>query len=59
MATSQLDPPDWYKSLQDTVVAESILARIVAGAEIHRPRRAENETTPRKDGGRLSERLGL
>lgn len=32
--TSQFDPPDWYKSLQDAVIAESILNRIVAGAEI-------------------------
>ena len=34
LVTSQFDPPDWYKSLQDAVIAESILNRIVAGAEI-------------------------
>jgi len=32
--TSQFDPPDWYKSLQDAVIAESILNRIVGAAEI-------------------------
>ncbi len=32
--TSQFDPPDWYKSLQDAVIAESILNRIVANAEL-------------------------
>ncbi|BBY56087.1 hypothetical protein MKOR_33380 [Mycolicibacillus koreensis] len=34
LVTSQFDPPDWYKSLQDAVIAESILNRIVAAAEI-------------------------
>ena len=37
LVTSQFDPPDWYKSLQDAVIAESILNRIVAGAEIIAP----------------------
>ncbi|MBA4504774.1 ATP-binding protein, partial [Corynebacterium sanguinis] len=32
--TSQFEPQDWYKSLHDAVIAESILNRIVAGAEI-------------------------
>nr|WP_268968396.1 ATP-binding protein [Tomitella gaofuii] len=34
LVTSQFDPPDWYKSLQDAVIAESILNRIVANAEL-------------------------
>ena len=34
LVTSQFDPPDWYKSLQDAVIAESILNRIVGAAEI-------------------------
>ncbi len=34
VVTSQFDPEDWYKSLHDAVIAESILNRIVAGAEI-------------------------
>lgn len=32
--TSQFDPEDWYKSLHDAVIAESILNRIVSNAEI-------------------------
>lgn len=32
--TSQFDPEDWYKSLHDAVIAESILNRIISGAEI-------------------------
>lgn len=31
---SQFDPQDWYKSLHDPVLAESILNRIVSTAEI-------------------------
>lgn len=34
VVTSQFDPEDWYKSLHDAVIAESILNRIVANAEI-------------------------
>ena len=34
LVTSQFEPQDWYKSLHDAVIAESILNRIVAGAEI-------------------------
>jgi len=34
LVTPQSDPSDWYKSRQNMVVAESILNRIVAGAEI-------------------------
>ena len=34
MVTSQFDPEDWYKSLHDAVIAESILNRIVSNAEI-------------------------
>src|SRR5699024_3685863 len=29
LVTSQFDPPDWYKTLNDAVIAESILIRIV------------------------------
>lgn len=32
--TSQFDPEDWYKSLHDAVIAESILNRIISNAEI-------------------------
>lgn len=32
--TSQFDPQDWYKSLHDAVIAESILNRIVSNAEL-------------------------
>ena len=32
--TSQFDPEDWYESLHDAVIAESILKRIVSNAEI-------------------------
>jgi hypothetical protein len=35
LVTSQFDLPDWYKSLQDAVIAESILDRIVAGVEVN------------------------
>jgi len=34
VVTSQFDPEDWYKSLHDAVIAESILNRIVSSAEI-------------------------
>ena len=34
LVTSQFDPPDWYKTLHDAVIAESILNRIVTSAEI-------------------------
>ncbi|MGK0742135.1 ATP-binding protein [Leucobacter sp. Z1108] len=34
VVTSQFDPEDWYKSLHDAVIAESILYRIVSNAEI-------------------------
>ncbi|MEV4902870.1 ATP-binding protein [Citricoccus sp. NPDC055426] len=34
MVTSQFDPEDWYKSLHDAVIAESILNRIVSNSEI-------------------------
>lgn len=34
MVTSQFDPEDWYKSLHDAVVAESILNRIVSTSEL-------------------------
>ncbi|MBP1325041.1 DNA replication protein DnaC [Leucobacter exalbidus] len=34
VVTSQFDPEDWYKSLHDAVIAESILNRIVSNAEI-------------------------
>lgn len=34
LVTSQFDPQDWYKSLRDAVIAESILNRIVSAAEI-------------------------
>lgn len=34
MVTSQFDPDDWYRSLHDAVIAESILNRIVANAEL-------------------------
>lgn len=32
--TSQFDPEDWYKSLHDAVIAESILNRLVSKSEI-------------------------
>ena len=32
--TSQFDPEDWYKSLHDAVIAESILSRLVSVSEI-------------------------
>lgn len=34
VVTSQFDPEDWYKSLHDAVIAESILNRIVSNAEL-------------------------
>lgn len=34
LVTSQFEPKDWYKSLGDAVIAESILNRIIGGAEI-------------------------
>ncbi|MDO5745849.1 MAG: ATP-binding protein [Micrococcaceae bacterium] len=34
VVSSQFDPEDWYKSLHDTVIAESILNRIVSTSEI-------------------------
>lgn len=34
MVTSQFDPEDWYRSLHDAVVAESILNRIISSAEL-------------------------
>ena len=34
VVTSQFDPEDWYKSLHDAVVAESILNRIVSTSEL-------------------------
>ena len=34
IVTSQFTPQDWYRSIPDAVIAESILNRLVAGAEI-------------------------
>lgn len=34
VVTSQFDPEDWYRSLHDAVIAESILNRIVSTAEL-------------------------
>lgn len=34
VVASQFDPEDWYKSLHDAVIAESILNRIVSAAEL-------------------------
>lgn len=34
LGRAQFDPQDWYKSLHDAVVAESILNRIVSNAEL-------------------------
>lgn len=34
MVTSQFNPEDWYTSMADKVVAESLLNRLVGGAEI-------------------------
>ena len=34
VVTSQFDPEDWYKSLHDAVIAESILSRLVSVSEI-------------------------
>ncbi len=49
--TSQFDPEDWYKSLHDAVIAESILNRIASNAEIVQldgpnMRRHTSATTP-------------
>lgn len=32
--TSQFTPDEWYKPIPDTVIAESILNRLVVGTEI-------------------------
>lgn len=34
VVSSQFDPEDWYKSLHDAVIAESILSRLVSVSEI-------------------------
>ncbi|WP_306592669.1 ATP-binding protein [Corynebacterium striatum] len=34
IVTSQFTPKDWYASIPDAVIAESILNRLVVGAEI-------------------------
>ena len=34
IVTSQFTPQEWYKSIPDTVISESILNRLVSGAEI-------------------------
>nr|WP_234456448.1 ATP-binding protein [Corynebacterium macginleyi] len=34
IVTSQFLPDEWYKSIPDAVIAESILNRLVVGAEI-------------------------
>lgn len=34
IVTSQFDPEDWYKSLHDAVIAESILSRLLSVSEI-------------------------
>lgn len=34
MVTSQFNPQEWYTSMADKVVAESLLNRLVGGAEI-------------------------
>ncbi|WP_431709902.1 ATP-binding protein [Glutamicibacter uratoxydans] len=34
IVTSQFDPEDWYKSLHDAVIAESILNRLVLTSEL-------------------------
>ncbi|WP_269745003.1 ATP-binding protein [Corynebacterium jeddahense] len=34
IVTSQFTPDEWYKSIPNAVIAESILNRLVAGAEI-------------------------
>ena len=34
IVTSQFTPDEWYKSIPDAVIAESILNRLVVGAEI-------------------------
>ncbi|MCT2339569.1 ATP-binding protein [Corynebacterium sp. p3-SID1056] len=34
IVTSQFTPQEWYKSIPDAVISESILNRLVSGAEI-------------------------
>lgn len=34
LITSQFEPSDWYKSISDAVLAESILSRLIGGAQI-------------------------
>ena len=34
IVTSQFTPQEWYKSIPDTVISESILNRLVSGAKI-------------------------
>ena len=34
IVTSQFTTQEWYKSIPDTVISESILNRLVSGAEI-------------------------
>lgn len=34
MVTSQFEPDEWYDSMTDRVVAESLLNRLIGGAEI-------------------------
>ena len=34
LSPSQFTPDEWYKSIPDAVIAESILNRLVVGAEI-------------------------
>lgn len=34
LITSQFETEDWYKSITDAVLSESILSRIIGGAEI-------------------------
>src|SRR5699024_2946682 len=52
--TSQFDPQDWYKSLHDAVIAESILNRIISNAEILQlagpNMRRRTRTTPTEGG---------
>lgn len=45
VVTSQFDPEDWYRSLHDAVIAESILNRIVSTAE-PRPTRRPQHASP-------------
>ncbi|MGP5557520.1 ATP-binding protein, partial [Corynebacterium flavescens] len=34
LITSQFEPADWYKSIADAVLAESILSRLIGQAQI-------------------------